>query len=301
MTNNAAVPPGTAMEELRRDDAPPYATARMGWRYHHLGMPTAVPRRGEQYLPEYKLYVSGFSSSPYGIEWMRFEPDSPVHELIKTVPHIAFEVDDLDAALEGLEILSPPGSPSEGVRAAMILHNGAPIELITFDKPVRARGSEITLRTDLLPGDIGWIVSAHGRIYAQEWGFDHTFEAYVAGPLADCARSASPRNRIWLAEKEGRIVGCVAIVGASPREAQLRWFLVEPEARGCGLGKRLLREAIEFSRASGYQSILLWTVSSLTVAACLYLAAGFNKVEEKPGRQWGVDVVEERYELRLDE
>jgi hypothetical protein len=78
------------------------------------------------------MYVSGFDASPYGIEWMRFEAGSPVSELVRTVPHVAFEVDDLDAALEGKEVLSPPGSPSDGVRAAMIIDNGAPVELIEF-------------------------------------------------------------------------------------------------------------------------------------------------------------------------
>jgi hypothetical protein len=80
------------------------------------------------------MHVSGFDTSPYGIEWMRFEADSPVSELVRTVPHVAFEVDDLDAALEGQEVLSPPGSPSDGVRAAMINDNGAPVELIEFRK-----------------------------------------------------------------------------------------------------------------------------------------------------------------------
>lgn len=88
----------------------------------------------ERYLEPFKLYVSGFDTSPYGIEWMRFEEDSPVTDIVKTVPHVAFEVDDLDAALEGKDILTPPNSPSDGVRAAMIIHNGAPVELIEFRK-----------------------------------------------------------------------------------------------------------------------------------------------------------------------
>jgi hypothetical protein len=118
----------------RRDDEPPAATAKLGWRYHHIGIPTDIPRDGEAYLAQYGMYVSGFSSSPYGVEWMRFEPWSPLPEIIRTVAHVAFEVDDLDAALQGQETIFPPGSPSEGVRAAMILHNGAPVELITFGK-----------------------------------------------------------------------------------------------------------------------------------------------------------------------
>jgi hypothetical protein len=116
----------------RRDHELPLATARDGWRYHHLGVPTDTPRPGEQYLEQYKMYVSGFATSPYGIEWMRFEPDSPVSELVKTVPHIAFEVDDLDAALVGKQVLAEPSSPSAGVRVAMIIDDGAPVELLEF-------------------------------------------------------------------------------------------------------------------------------------------------------------------------
>jgi hypothetical protein len=122
----------TDLAEPRRDDEPPAAVAELGWRYHHMGVPTQIPRNDENYIAQYKMYVSGFSSSPYGVEWMRFEPGSPLPEIIRTVPHVAFEVDDLEAALQGREVIFPPGSPSDGVRAAMILHNGAPVELITF-------------------------------------------------------------------------------------------------------------------------------------------------------------------------
>jgi len=118
----------------RHDDEPPAVVAELGWRYHHMGVPTATPHDGEKYIPQYKMYVAGFSSSPYGVEWMRFEPGCPLPELIQRVPHVAFEVDDLEAALQGRQLLFPPGSPSDGVRAAMILHNGAPVELITFKR-----------------------------------------------------------------------------------------------------------------------------------------------------------------------
>ncbi len=108
------------------------AIAEWGWRFHHLGIPTDMPRPDERYLVEFKVYVSGFAGSPYGIEWMRFEPGSPVPELIRTVPHVAFEVDDLDAAIQGKELLGAMNSPSEGARVAMIVSNGAPVELIEF-------------------------------------------------------------------------------------------------------------------------------------------------------------------------
>lgn len=99
-----------------------------------MGIPTTKKRPNEKYIPHLKFYVSGFPESPYGIEWMRFEKDSPIHPLIQKIPHPAFEVNDLDLELSkgNFKILTPPNLPSEGVRVAMIEHNGAPIELIEF-------------------------------------------------------------------------------------------------------------------------------------------------------------------------
>lgn len=157
----------------------------------------------------------------------------------------------------------------------------------------------ITLRTNLQPGDLGNIVRMHGLLYAKESGFDPTFEAYVAGPLSEFVRHGTARERLWLAERDGALVGCIAIVAASAQTAQLRWFLVDPAVRGHGLGTRLIHEAVAFSRWQGYQDIILWTVSALVAASRLYLAAGFAKTEEKPGQLWGMAVVEEKYALRL--
>jgi hypothetical protein len=116
----------------RQDHEPPRATSEWGWRFHHMGVPTQDHREGERYLPQFGMHVSGFPASSYGVEWMRFDPESPLAEIVKTVPHIAFEVDDIDRALEGKEVLTQPNSPSDGVRAAMIVENGCPIELIWF-------------------------------------------------------------------------------------------------------------------------------------------------------------------------
>ncbi len=125
------------MNPLRQDHEPPFATDRLGWRYHHMGIPTSIPRPHETHLVHLKIYVSGFDTSPYGVEWMRFEPDCKISEIIKTVPHIAFEVDDLDAALVGRELSSDVSSPSDGVRVAMFIDDGVPIELIEFRKPAK--------------------------------------------------------------------------------------------------------------------------------------------------------------------
>lgn len=124
------------MIKVRLDAEMPESVEQWGWRYHHLGIPTTKIMPNEKYLPQFKLYVSGFSDSPFGIEWMRYEKDSPVNKLIQTVPHIAFEVDDLDYELanRGLKVITEPNPPSDRVRVAMIEHNGAPIELIEFKK-----------------------------------------------------------------------------------------------------------------------------------------------------------------------
>jgi hypothetical protein len=98
--------------------------------YHHIGIPTRIRREGETFLQEYGVHVSGYESSPYGVEWMRFEPDSPLPDIVKTVPHVAFVVDDLENEIKGRDVIIAPNSPSEGVRVAFIIDNGAPIEFL---------------------------------------------------------------------------------------------------------------------------------------------------------------------------
>lgn len=104
-------------------------------RYHHIGIPTAERREGERHLPQFGMWVSGFETSLYGVEWMRFEPDSPLPELVRTVPHVAFEVDDLDEAIRGKNMLIEPNSVGDGVRVAFIVDDGAPIEFLERRHP----------------------------------------------------------------------------------------------------------------------------------------------------------------------
>ena len=179
---------------------------------------------------------------------------------------------------------------------------------------------QVSIRNDLHPGDIGMVVHLHGVIYAEEHGWDSTFDGYVAGPLAEFAKSRSDRDRIWIVErgeageaavgrgegrgKEGcegakRIVGSIAIVEVSEDEAQLRWLLLAPEVRGLGLGRRLAEEAVAFSRSAGYKSIFLWTVRGLEAATSLYESLGFVETEEKTSEIWGSTVTEVRYDLKL--
>ena len=118
----------------RKEYEPPLSINKWGWKFHHIGIPTNKPMPGDKYIDGLKMYVKGFDTSPYGIEWMRFEDDSPIFELIKTVPHIAFEVDDIEKAIEGKKILTDVHTISDGIRVAMIIDNGAPIELLEFGK-----------------------------------------------------------------------------------------------------------------------------------------------------------------------
>ena len=156
------------------------------------------------------------------------------------------------------------------------------------------------LRTELLPGDLGAIIRLHGLVYARDQGWDITFEAYVAETLVVFVRSmATTRARIWIAERDGELIGCIGIVEIAPGTAQLRWFLVHPDARGQGLGRRLIEEALAYCRALGAERVFLWTTSGLETAARLYRAAGFRLVHETPGPGWGAPVVEQRYELEL--
>ena len=158
----------------------------------------------------------------------------------------------------------------------------------------------ITIRTVLKPGDLGYITYLHGKIYHEMYGFDTTFEPYVARPLSDFSLDEDKsRQQIWVVEMDDKIVGSVAIVDAGNNKAQLRWLLLTEEVRGMGIGKKLVKEAMDFCREKRYDNVFLWTVDALHTAKTLYLKNGFNLTEEIRHVMWGVDVNEQRYDLRL--
>jgi len=150
------------------------------------------------------------------------------------------------------------------------------------------------------PGDLGWVVHRHGALYAQEYGYDERFEALVAQIAAEFVQNFDrKRERCWIAEKDGEIVGSVMLVKKSPTVAKLRLLLVEPSARGLGLGRRLISECVNFARQAGYKKITLWTQSELHAARHLYKQAGFRLVETRKHRDFGNMSVAEIWDLSL--
>ena len=151
-----------------------------------------------------------------------------------------------------------------------------------------------------VPGDLGWVVMAHGEQYAAEFGWDASFEALVARIVADYAADHDPaREGAWIAERAGRRVGCVFCVRKDDDTAQLRILLVTPEGRGLGLGRELVDRTVAFARAAGYRRLVLWTNEPLAAARRIYLERGIRLVDEEPHHSFGVDLVGQNYALAL--
>jgi len=173
------------------------------------------------------------------------------------------------------------------------------IERLLGDRAESLPPASCVLRPPL-PGELGWVVQRHGAVYAREYGYNEQFEALVAEIVAHFVqRYDAKRERCWIAEQGGEPVGSVFLVERSKTVAQLRLLLVEPKARGSGLGTRLVDECVRFARRAGYRKITLWTQSELRAARRLYQAAGFRVVRRERNRSFGKDLVSETWELEL--
>jgi len=167
---------------------------------------------------------------------------------------------------------------------------------------VTDRSVQATIRPLGRPGDLGWVVMTHGEMYAREFGWDASFEALVARIVADYAADHDPgRETAWIAELEGRRVGCIFCVADPAREATalLRILLVHPAARGRDLGRQLIGTCLQFARDAGYERVRLWTNHPLAAARHLYLERGFRLIAEESHHSFGVDLVGQTYELEL--
>jgi len=159
--------------------------------------------------------------------------------------------------------------------------------------------NNISIRTELRPGDIGDILSMHGRLYYKEYGYTGPFEMYVAQSLAEFIEKYNPeRNRIWACEHDQRMIGSLVLLDRG-QAAQLRYFLLEPDYRGIGLGSKLMDLFMEFLRDCGYTSSYLWTTEQQLTAAKLYMRYGYQLTEEKTSIAFGIPLTEQRYDLML--
>lgn len=150
------------------------------------------------------------------------------------------------------------------------------------------------------PGDLGWVVQRHGELYWEEYGYDERFEALVAGIVARFVEGFDARReRCWIAESGGKRLGAVFLVKQSPRVAKLRLLILEPSARGLGIGQRLVIACVRFARAAGYRKLALWTQSELAAARAIYQKTGFRKVRSEPHRSFGKRLTGEYWELVL--
>lgn len=160
--------------------------------------------------------------------------------------------------------------------------------------------SDIVFRTNLLPGDVGYLIYLHGELYARETGYNLEFEGYVCKTFYEFLQQYdSAKDRVFLATYQGRIMGAVAILGHSKEQAQLRWLLVHPDFRGIGLGKKLVTDAVDFCREKKYRHVYLLTTDKQLTAHDLYRRAGFQKTEATRYQMWGHALYEERYDLEL--
>jgi len=162
--------------------------------------------------------------------------------------------------------------------------------------------NDIKIRTDIRPGDLGHVIYRHGKLYSEEYNYSPAFEAYVAGGLSEFyANYNAATDQVWICEHRDKIVGFLLLMHRTDNTAQLRYFYLEPEYRGIGLGKKLMDLFMDFLRKCGYRHAYLWTTHELSAAAGLYMRHGFRLTEEKDSTDFGKLLREQRYDLTINE
>jgi DNA-binding MarR family transcriptional regulator/N-acetylglutamate synthase-like GNAT family acetyltransferase len=209
---------------------------------------------------------------------------------------------------KGRQAFRPLDRSAGAAVSSMLLGLGAPAQerlvaaMRTIERlldPLTTEAREFTLRGHR-PGDIGWVIQRHGELYSQEYGWGESFEALVAEIAAKFIQEFDPaRERCWIAERDGERAGSIFLVKQSHEVAKLRLLLVEPWARGGGLGKRLVAECVAFARAAGYRTMTLWTQDLLLAARRIYQTAGFRLVREEPHAHFGIEMTGQIWELQL--
>lgn len=241
--------------------------SRMLTRFQKLGLLEKI--KSDEDGRAYNLYLT--SKGKKTIEILNSRSDEQIYSLINPLPDIA--------------------------RSHLIQSMTSIESILTSGKNIKPE--DIKVRHNIKPGDAGYITYMHGWIYKEEYGYSTAFEAYVAQSFYEFLLNYDAgRDRLWIAEHNEKIVGCIGIVGHGER-AQLRWFLLHPDYRGIGLGKKLLLGAIDFSRNVGYKNIYLDTTSDLEKALGMYQKMGFVKVSEKENHTWKNDLTELEFAMDL--
>jgi DNA-binding MarR family transcriptional regulator len=263
----------------------------------------------------------GYLESPFSLTEVRVlyelarSEETTASELGKELGLDAGYLSRILRGFEGRDLISKKPSKTDGRRSLLRLTEGGQETFLSAAEQERLIGAMRTIE-ELLgaqpeakvpyllrphePGDMGWVVHRHGILYAREYGWDERFEALVARIVADFVDNFDPaKERCWIAESDRAILGCVFIVKESDTVAKLRLLLVEPEARGLGLGTRLVEECVRFARGRGYEKLTLWTNSVLDAARHIYAEKGFEIVEEEEHHSFGKNLVGQNWELKL--
>jgi DNA-binding MarR family transcriptional regulator/N-acetylglutamate synthase-like GNAT family acetyltransferase len=271
------------------------AEARVLWELAHRDRPTATDLGGELGLDAGYLsrMLRGFGRQGLVKKEASRDDARQSHLSLTAAGREVFADLDRRSHRQFSEVLGRLSLADQGrlVEAMRVLEE-------VLEAPAPAAGA-LVLR-EPRPGDMGWVIHRHGALYAREHGYDADFEALVAEIVARFARRSDPRReRCFIAEKDGEIVGSVFLVAKSRTVAKLRLLYLEPHTRGLGLGARLVDECVRFAREAGYRKVTLWTQSHLDAARHVYLKAGFRLVAEEKHRSFGLDLVAETWEKEL--